>query len=205
MAKKSTGRAYSKAQVEKQRRARGNAIRRAIFVVAVLAVVALAVIFLVLRGGEGASVGENAIGSAFSPLQNAFSSATKWVRDLFQGWRNYDELGANYQDLFLENQQLSLELQGAEEALAENQRLLGLLRLRAGAELRPQPKKRLFQHLGQRGTANARRPDREKRELPNEHGSVFCIREKARIPRPQSLQQLRKGCPVTEYFRSHIA
>ena len=127
MAKKSTGRAYSKAQVEKQRRARGNAIRRAIFVVAVLAVVALAVIFLVLRGGEGASVGENAIGSAFSPLQNAFSSATKWVRDLFQGWRNYDELEANYQDLFLENQQLSLELQSAEEALAENQRLLGLL------------------------------------------------------------------------------
>ena len=119
MAKKSTGRAYSKAQVEKQRRARGNAIRRAIFVVAVLAVVALAVIFLVLRGGEGASVGENAIGSALSPLQNAFSSATKWVRDLFQGWRNYDELEANYQDLFLENQQLSLELQGAEEALAE--------------------------------------------------------------------------------------
>ena len=73
MAKKSTGRAYSKAQVEKQRRARGNAIRRAIFVVAVLAVVVLAVVFLVLRGGEGASVGENAIGSAFSPLQNAFS------------------------------------------------------------------------------------------------------------------------------------
>ena len=127
MAKKSTGRAYSKAQVEKQRRARGNAIRRAIFVVAVLAVVALAVIFLVLRGGEGASVGENAIGSAFSPLQNAFSSATKWVRDLFQGWRNYDELEANYQELFLENQQLSLELQSAEEALVENQRLLGLL------------------------------------------------------------------------------
>ena len=127
MAKKSTGRAYSQAQVDKQRRARSNTIRRAIFVVAVLAVVVLAVIFLVLRGGEGASVGENAIGSAFSPLQNAFSSATKWVRDLFQGWRNYDELEANYQDLFLENQQLSLELQSAEEALVENQRLLGLL------------------------------------------------------------------------------
>lgn len=127
MAKKNSGRAYSQAQVDKQRRARGNTIRRAIFVVAVLAVVALAVIFLVLRGGEGASVGENAIGSAFSPLQNAFSSATKWVRDLFQGWRNYDELEANYQDLFLENQQLSLELQSAEEALVENQRLLGLL------------------------------------------------------------------------------
>ena len=95
--------------------------------VAVLAVVVLAVVFLVLRGGEGASVGENAIGSAFSPLQNAFSSATKWVRDLFQGWRNYDELEANYQELFLENQQLSLELQSAEEALVENQRLLGLL------------------------------------------------------------------------------
>ena len=110
MAKKSTGRAYSKAQVEKQRRARGSAIRRAIFVVAVLAVVVLAVVFLVLRGGQGTSVGENAIGSALSPLQNAFSSATKWVRDLVQGWRNYDELEANYQDLFLENQQLSLEL-----------------------------------------------------------------------------------------------
>ena len=67
MAKKSTGRAYSKAQVEKQRRARSNAIRRAVFVVAVLAVVVLAVVFLVFRGGDGASVGENAIGSAFSP------------------------------------------------------------------------------------------------------------------------------------------
>ena len=48
MAKKSTGRAYSQAQVDKQRRARGNTIRRAIFVVAVLAVVVLAVVFLVL-------------------------------------------------------------------------------------------------------------------------------------------------------------
>ena len=54
MAKKSTGRAYSKAQVEKQRRARGNAIRRAIFVVAVLAVVVLAAKRLQLRHQMGA-------------------------------------------------------------------------------------------------------------------------------------------------------
>ena len=80
-----------------------------------------------LRGGEGVSVGENAIGSVFSPVQNAFSSATKWVRDFFQGWRDYDDLQASYDALYMENQQLSLQVQSAEEAFAENERLRTLL------------------------------------------------------------------------------
>lgn len=127
MANRRTGRAYSKAHVEKRRRTRGNTLRRVLFVLAVLAVVAAAVFFLVLRGGEGVSVGENAIGSVFSPIQNAFSSATKWVRDFFQGWRDYDDLRASYDELYVENQQLSLQVQSAEEAMAENERLRVLL------------------------------------------------------------------------------
>ncbi|NLD60192.1 MAG: rod shape-determining protein MreC [Clostridiales bacterium] len=127
MAKKRGGRAYSKAHVEKQRRNRGSAIRRALFVVAVLAIVAAAVFFLVLRTGSKISVGENAIGSVLSPVQNAFSSATKWVRDFFTNWREYDVLKESYDDLYLENQQLSLQLQSAEEASRENERLKALL------------------------------------------------------------------------------
>ena len=127
MANRRTGRAYSKAHVEKKRRTRGNTLRRVLFVLAVLAVVVAAVFFLVLRGGEGVSVGENAIGSVFSPVQNAFSSATKWVRDFFQGWRDYDDLQASYDALYMENQQLSLQVQSAEEAFAENERLRTLL------------------------------------------------------------------------------
>ena len=127
MAKKRTGRSYSRAHVEKKKRNRGNAVRRALFVVAVLAVVAAAVFFLILRGGEGVSVGENAIGSVLTPVQNAFSSATKWVRDLFQGHHDYNDLLANYEQLSLENQQLSLQVQSAEEALQENERLRVLL------------------------------------------------------------------------------
>ena len=127
MAKKRGGRAYSKAHVEKQRRNRGSAIRRALFAVAVLAIVAAAVFFLVLRNSSEISVGENAIGSVFSPVQNAFSSATKWVRDFFTNWREYDQLKDSYDDLYLENQQLSLQLQSAEEASRENERLKTLL------------------------------------------------------------------------------
>ncbi len=127
MAKKRTGRAYTKAQVEKSRRARGSAVRRAVFAIAVVVLVVLVLLFLISRGGEGTSVGENAIGSVLTPVQNAFSSATKWVRDLFTGWNDYNTLRESHDQLYLENQQLSLQLQSAEEAIAENERLLVLL------------------------------------------------------------------------------
>ena len=127
MAKKRTGRAYSRAQVERQKRSRSGAIRRVVSVLAILVVVALVVFFLVLRPGSEISLGENAIGSVLTPVQNAVSSATQWVRDFLQNWRDYDELQDNFDALYMENQQLSLQLQGAEEALLENERLKTLM------------------------------------------------------------------------------
>ncbi len=127
MAKKRSGRAYSRAHVDKQRRNRTSAVKRALFAVAVLAVVAAAVFFLVLRNSAEISIGENAIGSVLSPVQNAFGSATKWVRDFFTGWRNYDDLQRSYDAVFLENEGHKLRLVSAEEALLENERLKELL------------------------------------------------------------------------------
>ena len=127
MAKKGTERRYSRAHVEKKRRQRGHAIRRAVFTIAVIAVVVLAVLFLIMRSGTQISVGENAIGSIFSPIQSAFTSATQFVRDFFTDWRDYDTLKTDYDALYFESQQLRLQLTAAEEATLENARLKELL------------------------------------------------------------------------------
>lgn len=127
MAKKRSGRAYSKAHVAKQKRNRGSAIRRALFAVAVLVIVVLSVYFLVFRSGSEISIGENAIGSVLSPVQRTFSSATTRVKEFFTDWREYDTLRENYDELYQENMQLSLQLQSAEEAMLENERLQTLL------------------------------------------------------------------------------
>jgi len=111
---------------QEQRRAR-LARRRVLFSVLVLLVVAAIVFFLVLRNSSEISIAENGIGSLFSRVQSAFTSVTNSVRQFTQRWRNYDKLEADYEALSTENQQLSLQLASAQEAILENERLQNAL------------------------------------------------------------------------------
>lgn len=107
---------------QEQRRIR-LARRRVIFSIIVLLVVAAVVFFLVLRNSSEISIAENGIGSLFSRVQSVFTGATNGVKHFVQRWRDYDRLEADYEALSLQNQQLSLQLDSAEEAVLENERL----------------------------------------------------------------------------------
>ena len=93
--RKSTGRSYSSTHVNRSRKKRGSAIRRVLFSLLVLAAVAVAVSFLVLRSSNGISVFENVVGTVFRPIESAFSSAAGGVKNFFSNWRNYDKLQRN--------------------------------------------------------------------------------------------------------------
>ncbi len=107
---------------QEQRRAR-LARRRVLFSILVLLVVAAIVFFLILRNSSEISIAENGIGSLFSRVQSVFTGAANGVKQFAQRWRDYDRLESDYEALALENQQLSLELSSAGEALLENERL----------------------------------------------------------------------------------
>lgn len=125
--RKSTGRSYSSAHVNRNRKKRGSAIRRVLFSLLVLAAVAVAVSFLVLRSSNGISVFENVVGTVFRPIESAFSSAAGGVKNFFSNWRNYDKLQREYETLEMTNEELSLKLSGVEETEQENARLKVLL------------------------------------------------------------------------------
>ena len=125
--RKSTGRSYSSAHVNRNRKKRGSAIRRVLFSLLVLAAVAVAVSFLVLRSSNGISVFENVVGTVFRPIESAFSSAAGGVKNFFSNWRNYDKLQREYETLEMTNEELSLKLSGGEETEQENARLKVLL------------------------------------------------------------------------------
>lgn len=146
MAKKTTGspakkpsgrRGYSTAHAQRRRERReqrSRTLRRILFTLLAVAAVGATVFFLVLRRGTQISIAENAIGSLFSPVQNAFTTATRSVRDFFGTWRNYNQLQAAYDDLYYEKQSVDLQLASAEEAMAENERLKSLLDARSRYE-----------------------------------------------------------------------
>lgn len=125
--RKTPHRRYKATRSSADSQRRGLKIRRALISLAILIVIAATIFFLVLRRGDQVSIGENAIGSLLTPVQNAFTSATDAVKDFFTRWRNYDQLQDDYDALLRENQQLSLELDSAEEAVLENERLKTLL------------------------------------------------------------------------------
>ena len=125
--RKSTGRSYSSTHVNRSRKKRGSDIRRVLFSLLVLAAVAVAVSFLVLRSSNGISVFENVVGTVFRPIESAFSSAAGGVKNFFSNWRNYDKLQREYETLEMTNEELSLKLSGVEETEQENARLKVLL------------------------------------------------------------------------------
>ncbi|MBR6220705.1 MAG: rod shape-determining protein MreC [Clostridia bacterium] len=118
---------------QEQRRAR-LARRRILFSILVLLVVAAIVFFLVLRKSSEISIAENGIGSLFSRVQIVFTNATNGVRRFTQRWRDFDRLQAAYDDMALENQRLSLQLNSAQEAIRENERLQSALEAKSRYE-----------------------------------------------------------------------
>ncbi len=102
-------------------------VRRAIVSIVIVVIVVATVALLVLRGQSDVSIAENAIGSLLTPVQNALNTATSAVKNFVTNWRDYDALQDEYDALYQENMQLSLELDSAEEAIQENERLTELL------------------------------------------------------------------------------
>ena len=114
---------------QEQRQAR-MARRRILFSILVLLVVAAIVFFLILRNSNEVSLAENGIGSLLSRVQSVFTGATNGVRKFTQRWRDYDKLEDEYAALALENQRLTLQLNSANEAVLENQRMRDALEVR---------------------------------------------------------------------------
>ena len=108
--------------------------RNVIFSILVVIAVAAVVFFLILRNSNEISLAENGIGTLFSRVQNVLVSATSGVRNFFTRWHNYDILEKEYNELSLEHQQTSLQLDSAQEALKENDRLKTLLDARSSYE-----------------------------------------------------------------------
>lgn len=84
-------------------------------------------IFLLSRAPGQISVAENAVGTIFTPLQNAFTNATNWAVNFIQNRRNYNELLVEYNALKKEKEALELTVQSLAEESAENERLSALL------------------------------------------------------------------------------
>ena len=101
--------------------------RSVIFSILVVLAVAAVVFFLILRNANDISLAENGIGVLFSRVQSGLVSAASGVRNFVTRWHNYDLLEAEYDALSVQYQQTSLELNAAREAVAENERLQGLL------------------------------------------------------------------------------
>ncbi|MEE1200705.1 MAG: rod shape-determining protein MreC [Christensenellales bacterium] len=116
-------------------RRRAQNIRRILVSILIIAVVLGTIFFLVLRReGTGISLAENGIGSMLTPIQNAVTTVTRHIKEFITDWRDYDALQDEYDALYQENLQQSLELDAAEEALMENERLKELLNAQSSYE-----------------------------------------------------------------------
>ena len=106
MAKKSTvNKRYSTSRAFETRKGGISKVRRVLFTILVLLIVAATVFFLVVRSGSQVSIFENAVSSLITPVQNFFRTVTTDVKTFFTNWHNYDTLQANYDALEFENEQ----------------------------------------------------------------------------------------------------
>lgn len=128
MAKKKPGsKRYSAKKNAGQIKTRRTKLRRILFTILVVLAVAATIFFLVLRSGGQISIFENAVGSLFTPVQNAFHTVAAKAKGVVTNIRNLDTLQDDYDALAFENQQLQMELMSAEETAQENERLKILL------------------------------------------------------------------------------
>ena len=118
---------YSTRKNSGAQKTRRNRVRRILLSILGFVFVAVTIFFLVSRSGGQISIFENAIGSLISPVQNAASSITNKVKNFTSTWRNYNALQEDYVQLSFENEQLQMELMGAQEAIAQNESLQELL------------------------------------------------------------------------------
>ena len=125
--KKSRGKRYSTKRNPEVQSTRLRKLRRILFTILVVLIVAAVIFFLVLRSSGQISIFENAVGTLVTPVQNAFRSVTTGVKDFFTDRKSLSELQQAYDALSLENEQLRMELQEAEEAVQENENLKTLL------------------------------------------------------------------------------
>ena len=95
-----------------------------------LAAIAIAFFIYVKVQGE-ISLPENAVGSLVTPVQNAASSLTGWVRDKVGDLVNAGQLRADYEQLQVENMQLQYQISQLQEEARENERLTALLDARS--------------------------------------------------------------------------
>lgn len=124
MAKKQTGsKRYSAKKNAGASKPRSGRLRRILFAVLVVAIVAATLFFLMMRSGGQISIFENALGSLITPVQNAFHTASSKIKGFGTNWRSFAALQQEYETLSFENEQLRMELQSAEEAILENERL----------------------------------------------------------------------------------
>lgn len=132
--KKANARRYSTKRTPQEQMKRRQTLRRLLFSLIVLIVAAAVIFFLLLRSSSDISLAENGIGSLFSRVQYGVSSAVNNVKQFTTRWRDYDRLEEEYAILARENQQLSLELDSAQEAILENERLTNLLNAKSRYE-----------------------------------------------------------------------
>ena len=121
--KRKTNKRYARKRSPQEIRLRRIRRRNIQFSILVILVVAAVVFFLILRNSNDISLAENGIGSLFSRVQSAFTSATSGVREFVTRWHNYDVLEQEYNELSLKYQEASLQLNAAQEAMQENDRL----------------------------------------------------------------------------------
>lgn len=117
-------RTYSSRRSRARRGRRTSPFLLAAIVVALAAGIAA---FLLLRPGSGVSLPENAIASAFTPVQSAFTNATNWAINLVERQRNQSALAAEYAALQREYEALKLDVASMEEDVQENKRLEALI------------------------------------------------------------------------------
>ena len=110
-----------------KRKKKSSPIGRAAFALLVTAAVLALAFFLMVRDQGNISLAENTVGSIFAPIQNALSSATRYVRDLVQGAKDYVRMGQELELAQQENATLKLQVQALEEEALENERLKELL------------------------------------------------------------------------------
>lgn len=125
--KKAASKRYSNKRTPQEQFRRRQTIRRFLFSILVLLAAAAVIFFLVFRSSSDISLAENGIGTLFSRVQYGVNSAVNGVKRFVTRWNDYDRLQADYALLARKNQQLSLELDSAQEAIIENERLTALL------------------------------------------------------------------------------
>lgn len=127
MALKKRKEPQTKRTQKKRRAARGGRTGRILYGVLVLLAVAATAFFLFMRFDSGTTAAENTAGTIFAPVQNAFSSVTKFFRDMTSGIRDYNTMQYQYEASKQEVQSLKMELSRLEEEALENIRLRSLL------------------------------------------------------------------------------